>query len=97
MDSMLLFFYNEILDEEVENLLKKLNIEGFSKIENVKGKGKTSGYHLGNSIFPDTNNLLIIVGEKEKMDNIKEEFKRLKEKYREEGAKIFVLPVSEVY
>ena len=92
---MLIAFYNNILDNEVHKVLKQLGIEGFSLIENVKGKGETSGYHLGDSVFPDLNNTLYVVNSNEKIKELKENLTQLKEKYSEEGMKIFLLPVIE--
>ena len=92
---MLIAFYNNILEDEVNNLLKQHKIEGFSIIENVKGKGKTSGYHLGDSVFPDINNALYVVDSEGKINLLKEGLKGLKEKFPQEGMKIFILPVIE--
>ncbi len=92
---MLLAFYNNIVDEEVEKILKKESIAGFSIIENIKGKGKSSGFHLGDSVFPDLNNAVFIVDTQDKINTLKKEFAGLKEKYPEEGMKIFILPVIE--
>ncbi|BBB31947.1 conserved hypothetical protein [Thermotomaculum hydrothermale] len=92
---MLLAFFNNILDEEVNKVLKSLNVNGFSIIENVKGKGNTSGYHLGDNVFPDLNNTLIIVDSQKNIERIKSKLVDLKEKYKEEGIKIFILPVLE--
>ncbi len=95
-NKMLLAVYNNILDEEIEKVLKNSKIDGFTVLENVKGKGKTSGYHLGTNVFPDLNNLLMVVGNESEIEVLKNRLKELKNKYSEEGIKIFVLPVEEI-
>ena len=92
---MLIAFYNNILEDEVNNLLKQHKIEGFSIIENVKGKGKSSGFHLGDSVFPDLNNALFVVDSEDKINMLKQGLKGLKERFPQEGMKIFILPVIE--
>ncbi len=96
MNKIMLFaIYNNIMEEEIAGVLKQNNVEGFSLIENIKGKGVSSGYHMGNAVFPDLNEGIIVVDSEEKIAKLKQDFASLKKKYPSEGMKIFILPVIE--
>lgn len=57
--------YHDILEDRVENLLEKLDIDFYTEWENVKGKGHKSDAHLGTRTFPGYNSVRMIALQKE--------------------------------
>ncbi|NOZ13861.1 MAG: hypothetical protein GXO69_09495 [Acidobacteria bacterium] len=93
---MLIAVYNNILDTAVHGLLDKMDICGFTELEEVKGKGCKTGFHLGTSVYPDLNNMLLVIEDSEKLGLLSTELKKMKEEFPEEGLKIFTVPVEEI-
>ncbi|GEM_PF-1427652 len=92
---LLIVIYNNILEEEINSVISKTKINGYTIIENVKGKGKNSDFHLGTNVFPDLNNMLLIEEEKSKIELLTEEFKKLKEKFISEGLKLITISTEQ--
>ncbi len=57
---IILIVYHDILEDRVDNLLNKLNIDYYTEWENVKGKGHLSDAHLGTRTFPGFNNVRMV-------------------------------------
>ena len=95
-DRMLIAVYNDILDNAVREILDEMDVCGFTEMEGVKGKGSSTGFHLGTPVYPDLNNMLFIIDETEKLDQVVDRLKALKEEFPDEGLKIFTVPVSEL-
>ena len=95
-DRMLIVVYNDILDNAVREILDEMDVCGFTELEGVKGKGSSTGFHLGTPVYPDLNNMLFIIEDGETIQMLAERLKALKEEFPEEGLKIFTVPVSEL-
>lgn len=52
--------YHDILDDRVTKALTELNIDYYTRWEDVKGKGHQTDAHLGNRPFPGYNNVRMI-------------------------------------
>ena len=52
--------YHDILDDRVSKALDELNIDFYTRWEDVKGKGHKTDAHLGNRPFPGYNNVRMI-------------------------------------
>jgi hypothetical protein len=57
--------FNEVYTQRVTELLKELNIDYFTRFEQVKGKGHGTDAHLGTRSFPNLNAVLMIAFEDE--------------------------------
>lgn len=87
--------HNSALKANVLDIFKKNNIQKYTQIDEVKGRGGSSEPHLGTHIWPGINSITFSVVEEELSKKIIPEFKKLKEKFRREGIKLFILPVEE--
>jgi len=63
MLKMVMVIYNEAIDLEVMEMLRKCAVVNYTKITAAFGKGATSGTHLGNDIWPGRNNILFVTCE----------------------------------
>ena len=88
--------YNESIHEDVLQLLESSKINCFTLWKNVLGKGELSEPHLNSRIWPGTNNVMMIVEEDDKIDELIKLVRQLRIKFASEGIKAFVLPVLEV-
>ena len=52
--------YHDILDDRITKALDELNIDYYTRWEDVKGKGHQTDAHLGNRPFPGYNNVRMI-------------------------------------
>lgn len=59
---MLVVFAKEELREEIELLLTKHGVPGFTEIANVHGRG-SSGIRMGSAVHPDTSVVVMMVVE----------------------------------
>ena len=96
MFKMVMLIYNEAIDAEVTEVLKNCGLDNFTKIMGIFGKGRTSGTHLGNDIWPGRNNILYIACEESHLKQFLSCIKELRKELGKEGIKAFVLPVDEI-
>ena len=97
MDKMIMISYNEAIDAEVMEALKQSCVlNNYTKIPGVFGKGKTSGTHMGDDIWPGRNNLLLINCSPQEAKSLVSCIKDIRTRLGKEGVKAFVLPVEEV-
>jgi hypothetical protein len=89
-----MIIYNEALDEEVMELFQGCQVQSYTKVTGVFGKGVLSGPHLGNDIWPGKNNILYIVSDDEQSKCMLGRVAELRKKLGHEGIKAFVLPVE---
>ncbi|NOY23640.1 MAG: hypothetical protein GXO70_09065 [Acidobacteria bacterium] len=95
-DRMLILVYSSILDNAVREVLDEMNVCGFTELENVKGKGPRTGFHLGTSVYPDLNNMLFIIEDAEKIAVLADELKKMEKEFPDEGLKLFTVPIEEL-
>ena len=93
---MVMIVYNQAIDSEVMEILEVTALKNYSKIVGTFGKGKTSGTHLGNDIWPGRNNILYIACEEKETSQILSGIRGLRKKLGYEGVKAFVLPLEEI-
>jgi len=77
-----------------ENVLDALKDRGVGKYytlyPRVTGSG-TSGPRMGDAVWPEENFALVIYCEKEEADGIERAVAEVKEKYPDEGIKLFIM------
>jgi len=78
---MYLFFivYEEVLDEEITTLLDKLKLDRYIKWDKVKGKWKEK--HMGTHIWPREYNTILTMVRQEEIERVKQEIKKLQQKF----------------
>ncbi len=86
-----MIIYNQANTERVEYMLDHFDIRGYSKWEDVKGRGSENGDpHLGSHTWPEMNSAVITMIEAEKVDPLLEAVKKLDAINEEIGVRAFV-------
>ena len=93
---MVWIIYNQAIGEEVDRCLKICGVECYTKFPLVHGIGQHSGPHMGTHVWPATNSLLAIVCDDERKDKILEQVRSLRDKFKKEGIKAFVMRIEEI-
>lgn len=89
--------YNQALTEQIIETLNNLEIRGFTKFDNLQGRGSNEGDpHMGNHTWPALNNGTLIVVEDEKVDGVLRHLKEINEEAPEEGLRSFVWNVEKI-
>jgi len=96
MRKFIFIIYNVAIESKVTEVLEKLDIKTYTKINRIHGVGTHSVPHLDTNVWPGVNNAFLIAVEEIVKEKILEEMKKLKVSYRKEGIKIFVIPLEEV-
>ncbi|MDD5584620.1 MAG: hypothetical protein PHV55_06170 [Candidatus Omnitrophica bacterium] len=92
---MVMIAYNEAIDDEVMEVLENCTLDNYTKIKGAFGKGKTSGTHLGDDIWPGRNNVLYAACEDRDAKQLLTCVKELRKKLGKEGVKAFVWDLEE--
>jgi nitrogen regulatory protein PII len=83
--------YNHSLTEEVQEILDKQSIRGYTQWSDVKGRGSDKGEtHEGTHTWPELNNAHITIVEDDKVATLLENLSALNEKAEEQGLRAFV-------
>jgi len=93
---MVMISYNEAIDNEVMEVLGSCALKNYTKITAVFGKGKTSGAHLGDDIWPGRNNILYVACQDSEARQLVSCVKELRKRLGKEGIKAFVMPIEEI-
>jgi len=93
---MMMIAYNEAIETEVLEVLEKCGLENYTKMNNVFGKGNTSGTHLGNDIWPGKNSILFVACEDSQAKQTLRCVRELRTSLGKEGIKAFVMPLEEI-
>jgi len=91
--------YHDILDDRVSEALDELNIDYYTRWEDVKGKGHQTDAHLGNRPFPGYNFVrMIAFVDEEVLSNLIEKIKELNKIVERDDDKIrlFQVPLERV-
>lgn len=83
--------YNQSLTEEVQEILDKLLIRGFTQWNSVKGRGTINGeMHEGTHTWPELNNAHITIVDDAKVSLLLEKLNDLNKSVEEQGLRAFV-------
>ncbi|ULQ59067.1 hypothetical protein K7I13_11175 [Brucepastera parasyntrophica] len=84
-------FFSQAVEEDILNVLKPIpEAQFFTLIPNVKGRGYSMP-KMGDSVWPEFNEVMIIYCEEEKTATlIAETVEKLRERYPTEGISIFI-------
>ncbi len=82
--------------ERVEYMLNRLDIRGFTFLENVQGQGsKTGEPHRGTHTWPELNSSVITIIEEEKVTDLLIAVRKLDNRNKEAGIRAFVWNVEQ--
>lgn len=88
---------NMIVNEEVEEILNKMKLRGFTRWNEVQGRGTENGDpHLGSHIWPTLNSAFMIVLEEKKVPELLEEIKILEKEATKQGIRAFVWNIEQM-
>lgn len=76
--------------------LEQAGIEGYTCFSKVLGKGKSSGSHLDNTIWPGANSALLVAVEEDKTQEILQAIRSLRKTASLQGIKAFVWSLDEI-
>jgi len=96
MNVMVMVVYNESIDLEVMEMLDKCGLCNYTKIKEAYGKGKTSGSHFGDDIWPGRNNILYVACSDKEAKVVLELVRNLRNSLGEEGIKAFSWDLNEI-
>ncbi len=87
--------YNQAYNEEIIEVLEQHGQRGYTRWENVEGKGGFNGIpRLGNHAWPELNHALMVMMKDEKVTPILEKLKKIDEQAPELGLRAFVWGVE---
>lgn len=93
-----MIIYNQEITEEVFDILEKLAIRGFTKWEQVQGRGSHEGPpHMGSHTWPELNGALLTVVREEQVEPLFQELEKLHASARQQGVKAYVWHVEQSF
>lgn len=88
--------YNQAYNEEIVEILAARGQRGYTKWENVGGRGSVDGEpHLGNHAWPTQNHALITFVDDEMVAPIMDDLRGTDLAYKDLGLRAYVLPVEQ--
>jgi len=89
--------YGQSLKEPIEQLLDKLGIRGFTRWEEVQGRGNQSGEpHYGTHAWPTKNGAMLAITDETHADMLLESLRRINEQAEQQGLNAFVWSIEGV-
>lgn len=90
-----LIIYNQALTEKVEFMLDTLEIRGFTRWENILGRGSSTGNpHMGTHTWPEFNSSTLAITEEDKVSILLESVRKLDSINETVGIRAFVWEVQ---
>ena len=93
---MVMISYNEALEGDVMEKLQAAGIESYTQWTKVRGKGKTAEPHLGSTVWPKYNTVIMAAIDDDMLPALLAGVRELRKKLGREGIKAFVLPLEQV-
>ena len=96
MMKAVMIIHNQAQAERVEYMLDRLNINGFTKWENVMGRGSNTGDpRMGTHTWPEMNSSVLAVMDDDHVPELLEAVKKLDAVNEEVGIRAFVWEIVE--
>ncbi len=90
--------YNQVIQRELIDLLDELQIRGYTRFDEVRGRGSNDGEpHMGTHTWPSLNGAMICVIDEEMVDPLLEGVEQLDEGPKDRGIRAFVWNVEKWY
>lgn len=88
--------YNQAHTEKVEYLLDILGIRGFTRWENLSGRGSVDGNpHMGTHTWPESNSATMMIIESDKVEKLLDGFKKINQVNTDVGIRAFVWDITQ--
>lgn len=85
-----MIIFNQALSEEIIELLDELEIRGFTKMNDLQGRGTNTGEpRMGTHTWPALNNALYTFVEKEEAEKLIFALDKLNSNAEDQGLKVF--------
>lgn len=92
-----IIIYNQAHSENVLEILDKCSIRGYTKWENVHGRGSAKGEpHYSSHAWPSTNVATLAIVDEEKVPSLIKELKALNASAEKQGLRAFVWEADSV-
>ena len=83
--------YSQTFSEKVDHMLDRMGIKGFTRWENVVGRGSETGVpHMGTHTWPEQNSAMLTILEEERVEEFLVEIRNLNSINEEVGVRAFV-------
>ena len=90
--------YNQAYNEEIAEILSSKGQRGFTRWEDIQGKGGFNGIpHLGSHAWPEQNHAILTMVKDDKVEPILAELKRRDELAPDLGLRAFVWNIENAY
>lgn len=87
--------YNQVLEQDLEDLLDKIAQRGFTRWDDIRGRGSDDGEpRMGTHTWPGLNGALLCMVEEERVDEVIKAFRELDKEGR--GLRAFAWDVQSV-
>lgn len=88
---------NMILSDEVMELLRTLKIRGFTRWDDVKGRGTEGGEpHLGTHTWPGLNSAFLVIVPEQRVSELLDGVREIEKTGSQQGIRAFVWSVDQV-
>jgi nitrogen regulatory protein PII len=91
-----LIVHNAVIDTEVNEMLKSVGIECYTKFPNALGRGSLSEPHLDTEVWPGVNCGTLVVVADDRARAAMDAVRQLRETLGSEGIKAFLWPIEEI-
>ena len=89
--------YGQALTEPIVQRLNRLNIRGFTRWEEVQGRGSNEGEpHYGTHAWPSKNGAMLTIVDDQKVDDLLASLRHINEQAEQQGLNAFVWNVENV-
>lgn len=90
--------YNQAYNEEIVDVLARNGQRGFTRWEDIEGKGSFNGIpHFGNHAWPEMNHAILVMLKDEKVEPVLSELKAKDKESPDLGLRAFVWNVETFY
>jgi len=90
-----MIFFGEAIEGEMLDELSKIGLKHYSLWKNVTGVGH-SGAKMGTVVWPEFNTCIGITVDREKYRELRNTIVNIKSILRDEGIKMFAMPVEDI-
>jgi hypothetical protein len=90
--------FNQVLSEEIIEILNNLKIRGFTKFNDLEGRGTNTGDpHMGSHSWPALNNGILVVIEENRVASLQDEIEKINQEMEEQGIRLFGWKIDEIF
>lgn len=90
--------YNQAYNEEIIEVLESFGQRGFTRWEDIEGRGSQTGIpHMGSHAWPEQNHAILTVVDDDKVAPVMSELKKRDEAMSDLGLRAFVWNIETIY